>query len=347
VSAEIHLSIHNILAVVSSIVTLGLTLFTYLNGRHKLANILLACQFLSIAVFLVSHVMGVNVRSPELSKTIFMFNLANFFIAAFNLHVVFVLIGKEKEKRYMVNFVYISAIVLSVLFLLFPVLFLLPSVPKMYFPNYYEPGILNWTRVVFVFVLIIPYAIHELYKGYRRASSDLEKKRLKFFILTMIFGYSVGILPNLLVYNLPVDPLLGMPFALFFTIPFIYGAVQYELLNVKVIAKQAFWYSLAVFSVGGVITLFNLVTNQINNLYAGFPTWVISLVSSIVAVAIAVLVWKKMREGDLLKYEFITIATHKFRTPITVIKWSADVLTKEKDEDKHDDTNMDTLNDAD
>jgi hypothetical protein len=58
-------------------------------------------------------------------------------------------------------------------------------------------------------------------------------------------------LPNLLVYNLPVDPLLGMPFALFFTIPFIYGAVQYELLNVKVIAKQAFWYSLAVFSVGG------------------------------------------------------------------------------------------------
>lgn len=37
---------------------------------------------------------------------------------------------------------------------------------------------------------------------------------------------------------------------------------------------------------------------------------------------------KKLRTGETLKYEFITIIAHKFRTPLTHVKWSTDELVK-------------------
>jgi two-component system phosphate regulon sensor histidine kinase PhoR len=51
----------------------------------------------------------------------------------------------------------------------------------------------------------------------------------------------------------------------------------------------------------------------------------------------SVFVWRKLRESDLLKYEFITTVTHKFRTPLTHIKWASENLftthpTAEQDE---------------
>ncbi len=35
-----------------------------------------------------------------------------------------------------------------------------------------------------------------------------------------------------------------------------------------------------------------------------------------------------MRDIDILKYEFITVVTHKFRTPLTRIKWASEMLKK-------------------
>ena len=36
--------------------------------------------------------------------------------------------------------------------------------------------------------------------------------------------------------------------------------------------------------------------------------------------------WRKLRENESLKYEFITIIAHKFRTPLTHVKWSVENL---------------------
>jgi signal transduction histidine kinase len=45
---------------------------------------------------------------------------------------------------------------------------------------------------------------------------------------------------------------------------------------------------------------------------------------------LAVFLWKKLRENAHLKYEFITIVAHKFRTPLTYIKWVCDSLIPEE-----------------
>src|SRR3989344_7581833 len=36
--------------------------------------------------------------------------------------------------------------------------------------------------------------------------------------------------------------------------------------------------------------------------------------------------WRKLRENENLKYEFITIIAHKFRTPLTHMKWLSEGL---------------------
>ncbi len=50
----------------------------------------------------------------------------------------------------------------------------------------------------------------------------------------------------------------------------------------------------------------------------------------IVAVAllslIGIILYRKLRENESLKYEFITIIAHKFRTPLTQIKWTSESL---------------------
>ena len=58
------------------------------------------------------------------------------------------------------------------------------------------------------------------------------------------------------------------------------------------------------------------------------------ILASVVFIGLSVFIligyrmWVKVREINLLKYEFITIIIHKFRTPLTHIKWSSEELKK-------------------
>src|SRR3989339_1224743 len=302
---NVHLIIHNLTSIVSSIILLGLALFTFLNGKRKIANISFALLMLSAAVFTISHVIGANLADPNISRAVFMFNLANFFIACFNVHAVISLINKNQEKKWIIRLFYSATILITAFFLIFPDLLLLPSAPKMYFLNYYEPGILNWMRLAFLYVISIPYMIYLLLAAYKKSNLALEKNQYqyKYFIVTIIIGYLPAFFPNFLVYDIQIDPALGMIFPLLFIFPFMYGAVKYELFNVKIIAKQAFFYSLGIAVVGGIITLLNYSNNLIINTYPDYPPWITAIISSILAVTISVIVWRYLREGDLLKYE--------------------------------------------
>src|ERR1019366_6387499 len=81
--------------------------------------------------------------------------------------------------------------------------------------------------------------------------------------------------------------------------------------------------------VGGLIVLFDYSNRLMETAYPGFPFWITPLASSILVILVAGLVWRKLREGDILKYEFVTTVTHKFRTPLTHIKWASENLEKD------------------
>ncbi|MFA6459124.1 MAG: HAMP domain-containing sensor histidine kinase [Candidatus Paceibacterota bacterium] len=325
---NILLLIHNIGFIFSAIATIGSSLFTFFNKRDSTKNVTMALVFFTVAIFIISHVAGVNTKDPEVSKNILMFNCIIFFIGAFNMHAVFAFTREKVDYVFIQSLLYLTAIALTVFFFLNPELLLLPSVPKMYFPNYYNPGVLNWIRVAFLYGIFIPYAWYELIRAYIRTTDPAKKIQIKYYTLAISFGYIFGYIPNFLVYDIPIDPLWGMLFMVFCAIPFVFAAIKYELFDVKVVAKGAFMYGIAVAGIGGIVALFNLSNQIIIELYPEFPFWITPLVTAVLILVVSYFVWNKLREGDLMKYEFITTATHKFRTPLTHIKWATDNLSQ-------------------
>lgn len=325
---EAHLLIHNAEIVFSTLVMIYFIIFLLVNNWKSTVNVTLALTMVSVIVFIVSHMLGVSTPDPITSKHILMWNLSVIFISMFNFHSALAALKKDQQRRWVIILVYVIGILLTTFYLIFPDTFLLDSVPKMYFPNYYEPGNLHWVMRI-IFSIIIPiYFIFELYSSYKKETNWIEKNRYIYFAFALILGYGIGSTPILLVYDIPIDPAYGLLFPVLFSIPFTYAVIKYELLDIRIIAKKAFTYGISIALVGGFISFLILADNYVKGIYPSYPFWATPLITAIIAVFVSIFSWNKMREGDLMKYEFITTVTHKFRTPLTYIKWATENLEK-------------------
>lgn len=325
---ELHLILHNFVGIAAVLVSLYVIIILFLNDRRKTVNLTLILTFVGVIVFIVSHLLGVSAAGPERSRQILMWNLSVIFISMFNVHCVLAALKRERETRWFIAFVYAAGLFLTAFYLWQPDTFLLPSIPKMYFPNYYVPGQFYWVSRA-IFQLIIPiYFIYELIRAYRRTPDPVERNRVVYFAVALFLGWGLGAIPPLLIFNISVDPLYGLFFPIAFAIPFTYAILRYELLDIRIIAKKAFLYTAAVLGIGGLITVFNTSNQWLSELYPGFPFWIAPLISATIVVIGALLIWRQLRESDVMKYEFITVVTHKFRTPLTHIRWAAENLAE-------------------
>jgi signal transduction histidine kinase len=94
------------------------------------------------------------------------------------------------------------------------------------------------------------------------------------------------------------------------------------------IIEQILIYCLLVVFVTGLITLLNYTNALLQETFTVLPLFAVSLISAIVIVTFARLGWHYVRESDTVKNEFITAVTHKFRAPITHIKWASESIVK-------------------
>ncbi len=62
-----------------------------------------------------------------------------------------------------------------------------------------------------------------------------------------------------------------------------------------------------------------------------FPLWVLPGSIGVISMLIVFTVRRRLLESDFLKFQFVDVVTHKFRTPLTHIKWSAEALRSETD----------------
>lgn len=78
---------------------------------------------------------------------------------------------------------------------------------------------------------------------------------------------------------------------------------------------------------------FEIVINDSYSVFANLLS-VLLFVALLVFILLFItrLIWRKFRMYETLKYEFVTIIAHKFRTPLTQIKWVIEtILEKERD----------------
>ncbi len=116
--------------------------------------------------------------------------------------------------------------------------------------------------------------------------------------------------------------LAGAPNILFVS----YAIVRYDLMDIKVIAKQALFYGVVVGITTLLLSVVVLVSRFLEDDYPMLSLWLIPAVFSLLAVFLGLYIWRGMQASEALKYEFITVVTHKFRTPLTRVMWAVDDL---------------------
>lgn len=323
---EINLLIHNIGYILSSVLVFSLAIFVYFKDHKPLANKMMIWAFIATGTYTTSHVIATNVTDSILSRNILTFNLASIFISLFIAHCILAIIDKVQEKKAVLWLMYIFSIGLTLFMIVFPDQFLLVSKPKMYFPNYYDAGTL-YSLMIAWNVITAMFSFFQMIKAYKTDNIIL-KNRLGYLITAFFLAYLFGWQAFWLVFSKEIDPAWGVLMVPSFSILFTYAVLKYDLLDIKIVAKKALTYSALVVIVGLFIILFNFINNFILSNNPSFPIWIFPLLLSSLVIYIAVIVWKQLRQGDLLKYEFITTITHKFRTPLTHIKWASENLTK-------------------
>lgn len=334
---DIQLLIHNVGSVISAMFSFGLAVFTYFNNPKRTANIMLGLTMAAVGVFYASHVVGINLTDPLASRAVFMLNLSIIFISVFSAHTALAVIGIEHKRKRVLEVMYAVSFVLLVFYIMYPDMFLELSRPKLFFPNYYEAGASYHWIMRLIYNFIIPtYFLTEMLLAYRKADFIL-KNRLKYFFLAMLLGYSTGFILVLPVFNIfVVNPNWGLFFIFFYAIPFVYAVVNYELLDIRLVAKKAFVYGLTIAAVSAIIGFLSFGSSYVERTYPAFPIWVIPVAAAIVASGIGAFVWRRIKETEVLRYEFVNIVTHKFRHPLTYIKWAAGNLKRATGPSEHD-----------
>lgn len=330
---NIELFITNIGYAFSFAVCLGLGILVLIK-RPKSSyspNVIFFLLIFVVCIWQMSYAIGINLHDPIASRFAFMFNLSTLFINILTTHLVLAISGRVQSQKRLLTILYAIAAGFVIFFMIFPNTFLLPSQPRLYMPNFLVPGSLYWLQDDFFFGVVF-YFLWQVISTYRKVDHQM-KNRLKYLIIGMIYGYIVALFPEFLLYGIQVDPIASCLTGLL-TIPVAYAIIKYDAVDLNILAKRAFGYALSVAGVTFLVLAIGYVNDAIVGLVPGFPQWVVPLGSGILAVTIGVSTWKKMKETDVLKYEFITIIAHKFRTPLTQSKWATeDMLSREANEE--------------
>lgn len=319
--------------VISGVVTFFLGLAVYFKGKGKLVNTVFALNTFFFLIFSIAYFLGINEFDPLKSRFYFMFTVVNLFTVATSAHLSFEFIGWGDRYKKFIYAVYTASSLLLVFFVSNPDRFLAPSRKYMYIPNFYVAGSHYWLYLAY-FALVCVFFISVLIKKWIK-STGLEKIRVSYFILAITWGYVTGSIGFLPIFSIDANLVYGSFMGLY-SIIMSYAILNYELMNIKVVAGRAVNFALFTILAGLLIVAGNWVNDYVSLNILGFPNWLIPLVSSLVVVAIGLLVMRRLREADFLKYEFINNISHKFRTPLTHIRWLAEELRRTSDQKERD-----------
>ncbi|MBU3668837.1 MAG: hypothetical protein FGM57_02635 [Candidatus Taylorbacteria bacterium] len=247
-----------------------------------------------------------------------------------NAHLAFVMFNKEKEQKSAIEIMYGGAIALMAFFYAFPWTYQARPEPRYYFENFIVPGDFYWVYMLYFFIVAV-YFFAVLAAGYSR-STPADKNRLKYFFVAFGWAYIMSIPIFLNVYGIDTIDMMFTSLTGLYAVPLAYGVFKYDLININIAARNAILYAFYTVFVGAAIVAVNILNNYLAQQYSDFPMWLLPLLSGLFVVLVGWIVWRQIREADLLKYEFINNISHKFRTPLTHIRWLAEDLRDTTDQ---------------
>ena len=319
-----ELLIHNVSFVLCAFFSMILGLTVFARDTHRKPNMLFLITTFTFVFYIISYLWGVNEVDPYLSRLYFSGSLILLFTVCLNAHLAFEMFGQMKSQLKALKIIYGAAFLLFIFFITNIDRYLAISAPNVYLPNFYVRGSFYELFISFFFIVVV-YFFSVIFAWYPKAEPG-EKNRIKYFFVAFGWAYFVSVVIFSMLYGQnSIDPIYTSLIGLYM-IPLAYGVFKYDLLEIHIAAKNTILYVFYTSFVAVSIVVVNLVNNYLLVKYHGFPLWLLPTLSGLFIVIIGWFVWRQIRLADILKYEFINNISHKFRTPLTHIRWLAEDL---------------------
>jgi len=313
----------------SGLIMLGSGFFVLLQNPKKKLNVFYFIFTIPLFIYEASFVAGPLMPSESFAYGVWFINIVDVFITATVVHLMFAVSGLENRFRWYLKATYGVAFAIFAAAIVYPHLFLPQVVPKLYFPWYLDAGPLY--VVMFVFFMTAP--IFPYIKLVQASTGPLNRIKLEYFVFMFALGYAIGPWNFALVFDYQIDPLYGSPLWLG-TIPIAYGIIADQLFDIRLVLKRALFYSLSIGGITGFLALLIFLNDYLVDRLPWIQFWTVPIFTGALAFIVGRVIWSKFAENERVKYEFITVATHKLRTPLTQISWGLRELVEASKEEK-------------
>ena len=208
--------------------------FVYLKGRKNTVNRIWALFALSVAIWgFGGYKIG---TTADVSMAFFWWRLTHvgiIFIPVLFLHFVYVLLGRKRDK------VLVTTYILGFFFQVANFTPLFIAHMRFVFSSFYwdsPPGLIYPFFALF-FVSTIVYVYYVLFKALKK-SSGIRKNQIKYFLLSVIIGYSGGTTCFLPCFSIDIYPIGNFLVALY-VVPMAYAIVSHRLMDIEIVIQKA------------------------------------------------------------------------------------------------------------